>query len=89
SHPVWLSTLRRDRADQTELHAAVAAYVNQTPADLDWAGLHRGKGQRTVTIPTYPFKRQGLTAPPARRTTAPAVSHPLFDRHYEHQSEGQ
>ncbi|MFD7928410.1 beta-ketoacyl synthase N-terminal-like domain-containing protein [Streptomyces sp. NPDC059742] len=89
SHPVWLSTLRRDRADQTELHAAVAVYVNQTPADLDWAGLHRGKGQRTVTIPTYPFKRQGLTAPPARRTTAPAVSHPLFDRHYEHQSEGQ
>ncbi|WP_314252027.1 polyketide synthase [Streptomyces sp. DSM 40907] len=91
SQPVWLSTLRRDRVDQVEVHAAVAAYVNQTSADLDWAGLHRGKGQRTTTIPTYPFNRQELTAPPARRssTTTTAVSHPLFDRHYEHQSEGQ
>ncbi|MFJ3875888.1 beta-ketoacyl synthase N-terminal-like domain-containing protein [Streptomyces sp. NPDC090077] len=58
SQPVWLSTLRRERTDQAELHAAVAAYVNGTPADLDWSGLHAGRGQRTITIPTYPFTRQ-------------------------------
>ncbi|WP_329378018.1 polyketide synthase [Streptomyces sp. NBC_01716] len=58
TQPVWLSTLRRDRIDQAQLHAAVAAYVNQTSADLDWAGLHRGNGRRTATIPTYPFNRQ-------------------------------
>ncbi|MEV6425676.1 type I polyketide synthase [Streptomyces sp. NPDC051662] len=58
TQPVWLSTLRRERTDQVELHAAVAAYVHQTSADLDWAGLHRGKGRRTTTIPTYPFNRQ-------------------------------
>ncbi|MFE5488027.1 hypothetical protein ACFQ7Q_36525, partial [Streptomyces sp. NPDC056527] len=58
TQPVWISTLQRDRTDQIELHAAVAAYVNQTSADLDWAGLHQGKGRRTTTIPTYPFNRQ-------------------------------
>ncbi|MET9558503.1 acyltransferase domain-containing protein, partial [Streptomyces sp. NPDC006645] len=58
TQPVWLSTLRRDRTDQVQLHAALAAYVNQTPADLNWAGLHQGTGRRTATIPTYPFNRQ-------------------------------
>ncbi|MEN8652179.1 amino acid adenylation domain-containing protein [Streptomyces sp. 21So2-11] len=91
SQPVWLSTLRRDGVDQVEVHAAVAAFVNGTSADLDWSGLHQGKGQRTITIPTYPFNRQELVVPAARRssTTTSAVSHPLFDRHYDHQSEGQ
>ncbi|WP_141726983.1 acyltransferase domain-containing protein, partial [Streptomyces niveus] len=58
TQPTWLSTLRRDRTDQAQLHAAVAAYVNQTSADLDWTGLHQHKGRRTTTIPTYPFNRQ-------------------------------
>ncbi|MFD9036574.1 acyltransferase, partial [Streptomyces sp. NPDC059567] len=91
TQPAWISTLRRDRTDQVELHAAVADHYNHTRTDLDWAGLHRGKGRRTTTIPTYPFNRQELTAPPARRsgTKASALSHPLFDRHYEHRSEGQ
>ncbi|WP_344179990.1 acyltransferase domain-containing protein, partial [Streptomyces albidochromogenes] len=89
--PVWISTLRRDRVDQVQLHEAVAAFVNQASGDIDWSAVHRGKAPRTTTIPTYPFKRQDLTAPPARRsgTARSAVSHPLFDRHYEHQSEGQ
>ncbi|MEU9749316.1 acyltransferase domain-containing protein, partial [Streptomyces niveus] len=58
TQPTWLSTLRRDRTDQAQLHTAVAAYVNQTSADLDWTGLHQHKGRRTTTIPTYPFNRQ-------------------------------
>ncbi|MFC8826501.1 beta-ketoacyl synthase N-terminal-like domain-containing protein [Streptomyces sp. NPDC057137] len=58
TQPVWLSTLRRDRTDQAQLHAAVASYVNQTSAELNWAGLHQGTGRRTTTIPTYPFNRQ-------------------------------
>ncbi|MEN8652181.1 beta-ketoacyl synthase N-terminal-like domain-containing protein [Streptomyces sp. 21So2-11] len=71
SQPVWLSTLRRDGVDQVEVHAAVAAFVNGTSADLDWSGLHQGKGQRTITIPTYPFNRQRfwISAGPHDTTT--------------------
>ncbi|MEV8396227.1 MULTISPECIES: type I polyketide synthase, partial [unclassified Streptomyces] len=89
--PVWLSTLKRDRTDQIQLHSAVAEHYNHTRTELDWAGLHRDKGRRTTTIPTYPFNRQKLAAPPVRRSGAETstLSHPLFDRHYEHQSEGQ
>ncbi|MER6387400.1 hypothetical protein ABT236_02830, partial [Streptomyces sp. NPDC001523] len=31
---------------------------NATSGDLDWSGVHAGKGQRTITLPTYPFNRQ-------------------------------
>ncbi|MEV6426092.1 acyltransferase domain-containing protein, partial [Streptomyces sp. NPDC051662] len=91
TQPVWLSTLRRERTDQVQLHSAVADHYNHTRAELDWAGLHHGKGRRTITVPTYPFNRQELAAPPVRRsgTESRTLSHPLFDRHYEHQSEGQ
>ncbi|MFC9341603.1 amino acid adenylation domain-containing protein [Streptomyces sp. NPDC057020] len=91
--PLWLSTLRRDRVDQAEVYAAVASYAGSGSGSLDWAGVHAGKGHRTMTLPTYPFNRQDLVAPPARgervTRTAPTVGHPLFDRHYEHRSEGQ
>ncbi|CAL9555296.1 amino acid adenylation domain-containing protein [Streptomyces sp. enrichment culture] len=88
--PVWLTTLRQGRADQAEAHAALAAYANSASGALDWRGVHAGKGHRTITLPTYPFNRQDLVAPPARRErAADSVGHPLFDRHYEHRSEGQ
>ncbi|WP_140160821.1 acyltransferase domain-containing protein, partial [Streptomyces fradiae] len=88
--PVWLTTLRRDRVDQAEVHAALAAYANSGSGVVDWAGVHAGKGHRTTTLPTYPFNRQDLVAPPARRERAAStLGHPLFDRHYEHRSEGQ
>ncbi|MFB8077346.1 amino acid adenylation domain-containing protein [Streptomyces sp. NPDC056013] len=93
---LWLSTLRRDRVDQAEVYAAVAAYAGTASGAVDWSGVHAGKGHRTITLPTYPFHRQDLVAPPARgeraaptAPPAPAVGHPLFDRHYEHRSEGQ
>ncbi|WP_277992521.1 acyltransferase domain-containing protein [Streptomyces albidoflavus] len=88
-HPVWVPTLHRERNDQVQLHAALAAHHRATGAELDWAALHAGKNQRTTTAPTYPFARQELTAPPARRATANAVSHPLFDHPYEHRSEAE
>ncbi|MFB7233697.1 amino acid adenylation domain-containing protein [Streptomyces sp. NPDC056269] len=94
--PLWLSTLRRDRVDQAEVYAAVAAYAGTASGAVDWSGVHAGKGHRTMTLPTYPFHRQDLVAPPARSEraapaapAAPTVGHPLFDRHYEHRSEGQ
>uniref|UniRef100_UPI00188E6CB0 type I polyketide synthase n=1 Tax=Micromonospora sp. S-DT3-3-22 TaxID=2755359 RepID=UPI00188E6CB0 len=96
----WLPTLRRDHDDQTQLHTAITSFYNQGHGDLDWAGVHHGKGHRTTTIPTYPFERRELSAPrvsesaAARRRPEPevsvpaagdeAVGHPLFDRHYEH-----
>ncbi|WP_159765670.1 polyketide synthase [Streptomyces sp. HM190] len=89
-HPVWLTTLHRGRGDQTQLHTALATHHNLTGADLDWPALHEGKPHRTTTLPVYPFHREPLAAPPARRRAVTnAVSHPLFDRHYEHRSEGQ
>ncbi|MFI9639015.1 hypothetical protein ACIG87_02960, partial [Micromonospora sp. NPDC051925] len=54
----WLPTLRRDHDDQTQLHTAVASFYSQGLGDIDWAGVHHGKGHRTTTIPTYPFERQ-------------------------------
>ncbi|WP_338894782.1 amino acid adenylation domain-containing protein [Streptomyces sp. TG1A-60] len=89
-HPVWLTTLHRGREDQVQLHTALADHHNRTGAELNWSALHEGKQHRTTTIPTYPFHREPLAAPPARRRAVTnAVSHPLFDRHYEHRSEGQ
>ncbi|PIM67234.1 hypothetical protein CTU88_40365 [Streptomyces sp. JV178] len=89
-HPVWLTTLQRGRGDQIQLHAALAAHHNLTGADLNWPALHEDKRHRTTTLPVYPFHREPLAAPPARRRAVTnAVSHPLFDRHYEHRSEGQ
>ncbi|WP_032918481.1 type I polyketide synthase [Streptomyces rimosus] len=87
-HPLWLTTLHRGRTGQVQLHTALAAHHNRTDADLNWSALHEGKQHRTTTLPTYPFHREPLAAPPARRRVRPkADSHPLFDRHYEHRSE--
>ncbi|MFF7265078.1 amino acid adenylation domain-containing protein [Streptomyces sp. NPDC008159] len=89
-HPVWLTTLQRGRGDQIQLHTALADHHNLTGADLNWPALHEDKRHRTTTLPVYPFHREPLAAPPARRRAVTnAVSHPLFDRHYEHRSEGQ
>jgi acyl transferase domain-containing protein len=101
----WLPLLRRGHTDQTQLHTALTTHYNHGTTDLDWNALHHGKNQHITTIPTYPFNRQSLAAPPVRGNTAaqerprseiPAttagdatVSHPLFDRHYEHQGEEQ
>ncbi|MER7506680.1 acyltransferase domain-containing protein, partial [Nonomuraea pusilla] len=88
-HPAWITTLHRRRNDQGQLHAALATYHNVTGADLSWSDLHTGKNHRTTDLPTYPFNRQELAAPPAHRTVTSAVSHPLFDRHHEHRSESE
>ncbi|MFI2667549.1 acyltransferase domain-containing protein, partial [Micromonospora carbonacea] len=68
---VWLPTLRRDRSDQAQLHAAVAEFYSRGLGEVDWAGVHAGKGHRTTTIPTYPFERRELSAPRVHET-APA-----------------
>ncbi|WDZ83564.1 polyketide synthase [Micromonospora cathayae] len=65
----WLPTLRRDHTDQAQLHAAVSTFYSQGAGEVDWAGVHHGKGHRTTTIPTYPFDRRELRAPHARATT--------------------
>ncbi|SCF34458.1 type I polyketide synthase, partial [Micromonospora carbonacea] len=63
---VWLPTLRRDRSDQAQLHAAVAEFYSRGLGEVDWAGVHAGKGHRTTTIPTYPFERRTYWVPNGR-----------------------
>ncbi|WFE55720.1 polyketide synthase [Micromonospora sp. WMMD712] len=67
---VWLPTLRRERSDQAQLHAAVAEFYSRGLGEVDWAGVHAGKGHRTTTIPTYPFERRELSAPRVHETAA-------------------
>ncbi|MEV7376321.1 acyltransferase domain-containing protein, partial [Streptomyces sp. NPDC090301] len=72
--PLWLSTLRRDRVDQAEVYAAVAAYAGSGSGSVDWAGAHAGKGHRTMTLPTYPFHRQRYWISPNANANANAHS---------------
>ncbi|MFI2222956.1 beta-ketoacyl synthase N-terminal-like domain-containing protein [Streptomyces fradiae] len=75
--PVWLTTLRRDRVDQAEVHAALAAYANSGSGVVDWAGVHAGKGHRTTTLPTYPFNRQRYwVSPPTPTPGTTTPNHP-------------
>ncbi|MFB7837674.1 hypothetical protein ACFC4J_39220, partial [Streptomyces sp. NPDC056056] len=70
--PLWLSTLRRDRVDQAEVYAAVAAYAGTASGAVDWSGVHAGKGHRTMTLPTYPFHRQRYWISPNANANANA-----------------
>ncbi|MFE6787921.1 beta-ketoacyl synthase N-terminal-like domain-containing protein [Streptomyces sp. NPDC057680] len=77
--PLWLSTLRRDRVDQAEVYAAVAAYAGTASGAVDWAGVHAGEGHRTMTLPTYPFHRQRYWISPnanANATQPPIPTQP-------------
>jgi acyl transferase domain-containing protein len=56
--PLWIPTLQRGRADQPQLHAALTSHHNHTGTDLNWTGLHHGKGQSVTTAPGYPFRRR-------------------------------
>ncbi|MFE7779200.1 acyltransferase domain-containing protein, partial [Streptomyces sp. NPDC057445] len=72
-HPVWISTLHRDRNDQVQLHTALAAHHNRTGTALNWAALHQHKHQHTTTIPTYPFNRQRFWIPAGPADAGDAV----------------
>ncbi|MEG8278953.1 acyltransferase domain-containing protein, partial [Streptomyces sp. AHA2] len=71
--PLWLTTLRRERVDQREMHQALAAYADVVPGAIDWAGVHAGKGHRTMTLPTYPFNRKRYWVSPPPHTPGSAV----------------
>ncbi|MCD2469411.1 type I polyketide synthase [Streptomyces sp. MBT42] len=75
--PLWLSTLRRDRVDQAEVYAAVAAYAGTASGAVDWSGVHAGKGHRTMTLPTYPFHRQRYWISPNANANANATQPPI------------
>src|ERR1700730_1045997 len=54
---LYLSSLRRDHQDWTELLGSVAKlYVHG--AAIDWKGLCAPYDGRTVSLPTYPFERR-------------------------------
>ncbi len=90
--PVWLTTLRRDRVDQAEVYAALAAYANTASGTVDWAGLHAGKGHRTATLPTYPFHRQRYWVSPPPPTPGSGRDQQdrqhTYDRNERHQHHG-
>jgi acyl transferase domain-containing protein len=80
---LWLSTLRRGRNDQRQLHDAVAAFYNDGGHDLAWAGPHDRKGHAAATIPSYPFQRQSFWISPTRPNPARvATPQPISARHH-------
>jgi acyl transferase domain-containing protein/SAM-dependent methyltransferase len=53
----WLPSLRRGRADWTDLTESLQRlYVDGAP--VDWRGFDRGYPRRRVSLPTYPFCRR-------------------------------
>ncbi|MEU0805310.1 beta-ketoacyl synthase N-terminal-like domain-containing protein [Streptomyces sp. NPDC005970] len=86
--PAWIATLRRDRGDQAQLHAALTTHHNHTGANLTWTGLHHGKHQRTTTIPTYRFHRQRFWIPADARDTSDATAGTRPDDRKRHQHHG-
>ncbi len=54
-----LSLLRGDAGDGTCVAEALAA-LWERGVDVDWGAVHRGRGRRKVTLPTYPFQRRRL-----------------------------
>ncbi|MCX4637093.1 type I polyketide synthase [Streptomyces platensis] len=54
--PVFLPTLRRDRAETREVTGALAAAWAHG-AEVNWAAFHGGPGH-PVDLPTYPFQRR-------------------------------
>ncbi|WP_330176889.1 acyltransferase domain-containing protein [Streptomyces sp. NBC_01498] len=83
--PVWLSTLRRDRVDQAEVHRALAGHYNHTRTELDWSALHEGKGRRTLTLPTYPFNRRRFWIAPAPHDTTSSRHNPHSEQNPKNQ----
>ncbi|MFC5288227.1 amino acid adenylation domain-containing protein [Actinokineospora guangxiensis] len=87
----YLHVLRRNQPDQRTLHTNLADLYGRTGAALDWTAAHRGRDHRTTTIPTYPFDKRPLVAPPVQEAIAarePTGTHPLFDHNYQRLSEG-
>lgn len=65
----WLSTLRREQEDWSEVLSALAGlFVNGTA--VDWAGYEQGYRHRKVSLPNYPFdrKRHWIDAAPRIET---------------------
>jgi acyl transferase domain-containing protein/acyl carrier protein len=68
---VFLTSLRRGKDDWHELMTSVARlYVSGAP--LNWDGVDRALGARSVPLPTYPFERRSYwidpSAPSKNRT---------------------
>jgi acyl transferase domain-containing protein/phospholipid N-methyltransferase len=67
----WLPSLRRDRADWTDLLESLQRlYVSG--AQIDWGGFDRGYVRHRLPLPTYPFRRRRHWLEPARREIAVA-----------------
>ena len=49
-------------------------------AEVDWQGLHRGRGRRRVGVPTYPFERSPFRWPPPVRLAAPGDAISLAEK---------
>ena len=55
--PLWVSSLRANRAEWPEVIAALAAlYVGGAP--VDWNGFDRPYRRARLALPTYPFERR-------------------------------
>ena len=79
--PLWVSSLRANRAEWPEVIAALAAlYVGGAP--VDWNGFDRPYRRVRLALPTYPFERRRYWLEAARpgggASAARGARHPLL-----------
>jgi acyl transferase domain-containing protein/NADPH-dependent curcumin reductase CurA len=75
-------TLRRDRPQDAELHAALAR-AERHGVPVDWTPSFGGRRRAHVDLPTYPFQRKRCWLPAARASDVTAAGlnqagHPLL-----------
>jgi acyl transferase domain-containing protein len=81
--PTYLASLSPERGERQQMLESLGALYARG-ATVDWAGVHRGRGGRKVSLPTYPFERtrhwmEGERAGQPRRSPRPGANgHPLL-----------
>ncbi|HYH98567.1 polyketide synthase, partial [Hyalangium sp.] len=72
SRAEWVPSLRQGHEDGRQILSALGSLYARG-AQVDWAAFERGRGQRRVSLPTYPFQRQRYWA----RTVADEAVEPV------------
>ncbi|MFV2198579.1 acyltransferase domain-containing protein, partial [Nocardiopsis sp. LOL_012] len=68
----WYPSLRRNSPEQRGLLERVAQYHRDSGRELEWAGLHRGKGDSLTHVPGRPLHRRSFWIPERAADSVPS-----------------